>query len=107
MKNQKLPNATAVLIMGILSLLMCFCYCTGFIFGIVGLVLAKSDMKKYRENPDAYTNFQALNIGRILSIIGLILNLLVIVIMIIAISYVGFDILQHPELLEERMSHIK
>jgi len=107
MKNQKLPNATAVLIMGILSLLMCFCYCTGFIFGIVGLVLAKNDMKKYRENPDAYTNYQALNIGRILSIIGLILNILTILVFIGVISYFGFEALKDPVLLQERLNQMK
>ena len=52
MENQKLPNATAVLILGIFSILTCCCY--GIIsisLGAIGLVLANKDAKLYAENP--------------------------------------------------------
>ena len=53
--KQKLPNATAVLVLGILSILTCCCYgVIGLILGIVALVLASRDMKLYFENPESY-----------------------------------------------------
>ena len=42
--NQKLPNATAVLVLGILSIVTCCCYgVVGLILGIIALVLAKKE----------------------------------------------------------------
>ena len=44
MENQKLPNATAVLILGIFSILICCCYgIFSIILGVVALVLANKD----------------------------------------------------------------
>jgi hypothetical protein len=44
-----LPNATAVLVLGILSIVVCF------ITGIIALVLANKDMALYNANPGAYS----------------------------------------------------
>ena len=52
MEKQKLPNATAVLILGIASIITCCCYgVLGIITGVVALVLAKKDTQVYLENP--------------------------------------------------------
>ncbi|HLF53041.1 CCC motif membrane protein [Flavobacterium sp.] len=75
MEKRNLPNATAVLVLGILSILTCCCYgIIGLILGIIALVLANKDMKLYRENPELYSNYQNLNIGKILAIIGVVLS---------------------------------
>lgn len=75
MEKRNLPNATAVLILGILSIITCCCYgIFGLVLGIVALVLANKDMKLYQENPEVYLNYQNLSIGKILSIIGIILS---------------------------------
>lgn len=75
MEKQKLPNATAVLILGILSILTCCCWgIIGLILGIVALVLAKKDIQLYNENPEIYSGYSNLNIGRVLAIIGIILS---------------------------------
>lgn len=75
--TQKLPNANLVLILGILSIITCCCYgVIGLILGIVALVLAKKDKAMYLENPQAYSNYSNLNIGRILAIIGIVLSIL-------------------------------
>ena len=76
MENQKLPNATAVLILGIVSILTCCCYGLGLILGIAGLVVAKKDVALYKEHPSYYTNYSNLNIGRVLCIIGIALGLI-------------------------------
>ncbi len=75
MEKRTLPNATAVLVLGILSIITCCCYgILGLILGIVALVLANKDMKLYLESPELYSNYKNLNIGRILAIIGISLS---------------------------------
>ena len=81
MEKQNLPNAIAVLVLGILSILTCCCYgYVGLILAIIALFLAKKDLKLYHENPSGYLNYSTMNAGRILAIIGVVLNIIVIVI---------------------------
>lgn len=75
MEKQKLPNATTVLVLGILSILTCCCWgVIGLILGIVALTLAKKDTVLYEQNPELYSNFSNLKTGRILAIIGIVLS---------------------------------
>ena len=74
MEQQKLPNATLILVFGILSILGCCFYGIGIILGIVALVLASKASEVYAENPDGYTGFQNVKTGKILAIIGIILS---------------------------------
>lgn len=101
-----LPNATAVLVLGILSIIGCCFYGIGVIFGIIGLVLASKDMKLYRKNPEGYLNYSTLNIGRILSIIGIILFVVLIIFTLIIGSYFGWDALTDPELMQQRIDEL-
>ncbi|HLA57013.1 MAG TPA: CCC motif membrane protein [Flavobacterium sp.] len=84
--KKHLPNATAVLILGILSIISCCFYGVGVIFAIIALVLANSDMKLYRQDPESYLNYQNLNIGRILSIIGMVFSMVMLVFCIYLLS---------------------
>lgn len=79
MHQKALPNATAVLVLGILSLVVCQ------FLGIIGWILANQDMKLYNDNPGLYSesSLSTLKAGRICSIIGtclIALGLLVFVI---------------------------
>ena len=75
MEKRNLPNGTAVLVLGILSILTCCCYgVIGLTLGIVALVLAKKDLKLYQENPELYLNYKNVNTGKILGIIGIVLS---------------------------------
>lgn len=90
MENQKLPNANAVLILGILSILTCCCWgIVGVILGIVALVLAKKDTALYNENPTWYSNYSNLNTGRILAIIGLVLSAIYAIWTIYSLIFIG------------------
>lgn len=74
-RRKQLPNATAVLVLGIISIPTSFCY--GFIgitLGIIALVLAKKDLKLHKQYPDEFEGYDNLNIGRICAIIGLSLG---------------------------------
>ena len=81
-----LPNATASLVLGIISIVGAFCYgVVGVICGIIGLVLANKDRKLYQSSPELYSasSFSTSNAGRVCSIIGLILGALFLLLIII------------------------
>ncbi|RZJ31892.1 MAG: DUF4190 domain-containing protein [Flavobacterium sp.] len=90
MNKQKLPNATVVLVLGILSIITCICYgIVGLTMAIIALVLYHKDIKLYQANPDTYSNYPNLSIGRVLSIIGLCLNALSLIVYVYLIAFVG------------------
>jgi hypothetical protein len=70
-----LPNATAVLVLGICSI-VCACFGIGFILGIIGLVLSSRARKIYFEAPDIYEDYGQVQAGFILSIIGTVFGAL-------------------------------
>lgn len=76
--SMQLPNATATLVLGILSIVVCF------ICGIIALVISNKDLALYRANPGIYSEASYNNIkaGRVCAIIGLALQLVGIVIYI-------------------------
>ena len=69
-----LPNATAVLVLGICSIVFSFCYgVPGLVCGIVGLVMSNKPIKEYKMNPGRFkdSSYKNMNAGRICSIVGL------------------------------------
>ena len=108
MEKHKLPNSTGVLILGILSIITCCCYgVIGLALGVVALILAKKATKTYLEAPENYTGYSNIKTGRILAIIGLVLNIILIGFVIWAISILGIDSLQDPALLQERLQELQ
>ncbi len=80
-QQQQLPNATATLVMGILSL---FFGCgLGLIFAIIGLIISKEGKLLYEADPGKYAGWGNLNAGRIMCIISLALTGVVLLILII------------------------
>ena len=78
--NQKtpLPNATAVLVLGICSIVFS-CFFVGMVLGIIGLTMASKGRKMNSENPELYEGYGALNAGWIMSLIGTILGALYVI----------------------------
>ena len=98
--REALPNATAVLVLGIISIITCFCYgIVGATCGIIALVLAKKDSVRYNLDPGKFTpsSYNNLKAGRVCAIIGTILSGIYLVIAIIVIAAIGFAGLSHPE----------
>ena len=96
-KAQKVavPNSTAVLVLGIFSIVTS--WCCGFIafvgltLGIIALALSSKAQALYSESPEKYTESSAknLNAGRICAIIGIVISGLLILIGIIYMIVVG------------------
>ncbi len=90
-QQRPLPNATAVLVLGILSIVFCF------ICGIVAFAMASGDRRNYQQAPHLYTagSYELLKAGRICSIIGLCIwacfILLYAVIIIFAVGFGTFN----------------
>lgn len=90
--QQTLPNSTAVLVLGILSIAVCWCYGVfGLAMGIIALVLSSKAKVAYNTNPEAYTqsSFKNLNAGRVCAIIGTVLSSLYFVVIIIWLLIAG------------------
>ena len=70
------------------------------------MVLAAKASKVYNENPDLYTGYNNVKTGRILAIIGIILNILFIA--YIAWIYItfGWEAMQDPEALQEAIEEM-
>jgi hypothetical protein len=73
--KQTLPNSTTVLVLGICSIVF-GCFFVGLVLGILGIVLSSKGRKMYKDNPELYEGYGALNAGFILSIIGTALSTL-------------------------------
>lgn len=104
MEKQKLPNSTLILVFGILSIVTCCCYgIIGLILGIVAIVLANKATKLYMENPETYDGYSNVKTGKILAIIGVILNVLYLGYTIYLFSTLGMDGIQEmqQEMLEK------
>ncbi|WP_026755647.1 CCC motif membrane protein [Sediminibacter sp. Hel_I_10] len=106
-QQQQLQNSTLILVLGILSIVTCCCYgVIGIVLGVITLVLAQKATKLYAENPELYTGFQNVKIGKILAIIGLSLSVIYLLFVIWMVMTFGWETLQDQELMQERMQEM-
>jgi len=86
-----LPNATAVLVLGILSIVFILCYGIGLILGIIALAIMGRSITLYRENPGYYSesSYKNLHAGKVCAIIGTSLSALFIVYVVVILMIVG------------------
>lgn len=92
--DKTLPNATAVLVLGILSLVTCIFYgIIGIILGVIALILHRKDKALYLSNPVVYEqSFKNSKAGNICAIIGVILSSLWILFFVVV--FFGIFLLQ-------------
>lgn len=90
--QQTLPNGTAVLVLGIVSIVGCYCVgIVGLICGIIALVLAGKASKLIQKNQGTYTESSIKNMkaGRVCAIIGTSLSALYFVFWIVYFVILG------------------
>lgn len=98
----KLPNASATLILGIFSIATCFCGgIPGLALGIVALVISSNSVTMYKANPELYTGYSEIQAGRITAIIGITISGFYLLIFIMSMSIWGIAIHEYPEILED------
>ncbi|MFT7081694.1 MAG: hypothetical protein ACJAT0_000160 [Nonlabens sp.] len=98
-QGEKLPGDPSAISLGIVSLVLLFigCLCYGIpavitlIFSIIGLVIANKNLKTYHADPTKYSqsSLKSINIGKILSIIGVALSSVVCLILLIIALFFG------------------
>lgn len=77
MEQKKLPNVTIAIILGILSFICCcFGGVPGLIVAGIAFILVRNDEKKYKSDPELYSNYSTLKTARIIAIIGMVIGLL-------------------------------
>jgi hypothetical protein len=77
-----LPNSTAVLTLGIVSVVACGCFgLAGLAAGIIALSLAGKSNREYFDRPGKYSesSYKNMKAGKVCAIIGTCLNALIIV----------------------------
>ncbi len=97
--QQPIPNGNAVLVLGILSIVFCFCYgIIGLILGIVALALSGKAHAIYNANPSGFSkaSFNNLKAGKVCAIIGTILSALTVVYVIVVLAVVGSSLSAMP-----------
>ena len=90
--NQPVPNSVGVLVLGILSIVFCWCYgIISIILGIIAVVLANQGEKIYQANPSLYAeaSYKNMKAGKICAIIGMSLAGLYILFLVVYFLVVG------------------
>lgn len=107
MRNSKLPYATAVLVLGISSIVLCCCYgIPGILTGIIALFLYRKDKAIYEKDRKRYNNFDNLKTGRTLSIIGICMSSLYVLYLLFTLVFTGTKGLTNPKLLFKEIQDI-
>ena len=85
---EQLPDSTAVLVLGILSILGAFCYgVIGLILGIISVAMSSKPERLYRNEPNRYTSasYSNMRAGKVCGIIGICLSALILLGVLIAV----------------------
>ena len=108
MERTMLPNSTASLVLGILSIITGICCygVLGVILGSIAIVLGKGAQNTYKQQPEIYNGIGNAQAGFITGIIGLVLSLLYIAFLFWLFSTIGWDAMQDPDVLRERLEKL-
>lgn len=108
MEKKTLPNATAALILGVTSIISCCCSgIIGLPLGITAFILGNKAIKLDAKNPEKYEGVKNARLGKILGIVGIVFNIIFIIYVIWFLSLVGWDSLNDPELLIEKLNELE
>jgi hypothetical protein len=86
------PNSVPVLVLGILSIVFCWCYgVLSIILAVITLVMAAEGEKQYRLNPQLYSisSYNNLKAGKTCAVIGLCLSAISVLFLIIYLVIFG------------------
>jgi nitric oxide reductase large subunit len=88
-QQRTLPNSTATLVLGIISIVGCIFYgVPGIVCGIIAIALHNKDKKIYVTNPNLYAqSYKNLRAGFVCAIVGLSLSILYFLIIFLAFFF--------------------
>ena len=91
MEKQPLQYSTLIYVLALSSLPLCCCGGFGLITAGISYYLANTELKKFYDNPDAYSNQDAIYTGKIIALVMFIINVLYLVYTVYTIYTVGWD----------------
>lgn len=91
MEQQKLPNATMIIVLSIVGYLCCCFAGIGIIPSGIAFFMANKSQKMYEANPELYDNYSTIKTGKIVAIIAVVLNVLMIINVIYTLATVGWS----------------
>lgn len=85
-RQTETPNSTAILVLGIISVVMCG---VGLVTGIIALVLSKKSLAEYYSSPEKYTttSFNNIKTGKTCAIIGVVLSSIVVLFYVLYFAF--------------------
>ena len=89
--QEEVPNSTATLVLGILSII-CWLYgLPGIVLGLIALYISGPGKIAYKNNPSLYTiaSYNNLKAGRVCAIIGLCISALYLLVFFIFLVFIG------------------
>lgn len=91
MEQKKLPNSRLIYVLGILSCLFFWFGGLAIIFALIAFVLARKSETLFSAMPNDYNNIKKIKKGKIIAIIGIILNLAIVGVTIWTLATIGWD----------------
>ncbi len=91
MEKKKLPNGKLIYVLAMLSCVLFFFGGITIVFAGISYLLARKSEKIYEQNPSAYSNIKKIKKGKIIAIIGLILNVIIVGITIWTLATIGWE----------------
>jgi hypothetical protein len=93
--QKKLPHAMSAMILGIVSITLCFVYGAGIVVARIAKRQVDADMKIFRESPLEYSkSYKLLRIGEITSKVGFWVGIgVTIMLVVFIIAYMGIILL--------------
>lgn len=104
MEKEPLQYSTLIYVLAILGLLMCCIIGFGIIPAGIAFFIARSELKKFYANPDVYSNQDSIYTGKIIALVVMIINALYFAYMVYVLYTIGWEALQDPELLQEKLN---
>jgi|UniRef100_UPI0040478305 hypothetical protein len=103
MERQPLQYSTLIYVLAILGLPLCCCAGFGILPAGIAYFIARSELKKFYLNPELYSNQDNIYTGKIIALIVMIINALYLGYIIYILYSLGWEVLQDPALLQERL----
>ena len=103
MEKQPLQYSTLIYILAIISLPLCCCGGFGVITAGIAFFIARSELNKFYNNPDAYSNQDNIYTGKIIALVVLIINALYMIYVAYSIYTIGWEELMRQS--EEMMKN--
>ncbi|GGH03523.1 hypothetical protein GCM10011416_23080 [Polaribacter pacificus] len=103
MEKQPLQYSTLIYILAVLGLPLCCCAGFGILPSGIAYFIARSELKKFYTNPEIYSNQDNIYTGKIIALVVMIINALYLAYFFYMLYSIGWEALQDPALLQERL----